>query len=858
MSLRAPKLDDRSFHDLVAEAKRLIAERCPQWTDLSPGDPGTTLMEMYAFLTEVMLYRINRLPEKAYIEFLRLMGVKLVPPGAARVALTLTRNEGSQRRITVPRGTRVTVARSPEGEDPPIFTTAEAVVLEPENKSRTVLAYHCQLIEGELAGLSNGLPGQSFQLRQAPVVAPTGDELDLVVAVENDSELSERTPSLTHEDRTFRIWRETENFSHAKKGDHLYVADRYTGTLTFAPAVRLTDPNSENGLAKTPQALAATPPSGKRILVWYRSGGGPGGNVAAHALTVLKDPIAGLKVDNPEPAVGGCEAETLDNALQRGPQELHSLNRAVTARDYEAVALREGSVGAAHAVAQADRWQFAAPGTVQLQLVPGLPPAQQSAYTREQLESAQTDQALARVRQAIDERRPLGTTCVVDWYRYKPVQVHARLVLHPEETPQAVRERVITRLNNMINPLGSRVLRRRLHASDVYHTVLNEPGVLYADRVRFSVEYAPDGEVNTVTTDPFHPQLRYVATGGQVYRSLDNGTGWERLADFPGETVTHIACSHYQAGLLAAISAKATENGGPVSLVRLSHDCGQNWVSAHELAFEVNDAAWMRKGNDAVLLLATDKGLFQVPPNSGPVPVLVDERDQGLAFYAVTTSEAPRIGVQVAVATRNKKGVYLCADEQLERFHSIGLEGKDVRVMSVQQVGPRRFLWAGLAAVGGEDGDGCLRWELRRDLDSVEGWTTMANDWKGGSCRALTSHGEHVYAATFHSGVLYMDSARKEPRWQVPEIDCGLPLRDTERLLYKVNDVATARSPEAGARATESLLCGGPGGVFRSDDGGSRFHRVSAREFSDHITVGEGFLFCSGEHDIEATHDETP
>lgn len=856
MSLRAPKLDDRTFEDLLAEAKRLVRERCPAWTDLNAGDPGTTLLELYAFLTEVMLYRINRLPEKAYVEFLRLMGVRLAPPGAASVMLELSRSPGTDRRIDVPRGTRVTVARAAEGEEPPVFVTAAAAALEPEQASVTVLAHHCRLIEGEVLGISTGLPGQSFQLSHAPVIAPTGDELDLVVAVEANAGYGERAPSLTYDGRPFRIWREVEHFAHAAADAHVYIADRATGTVTFAPAIRAAaDEPSGNGLSRVSEALAAVPPANRRICAWYRCGGGPAGNVAAHTLTVVKDPLAGLRVDNPEPAVGGSAAESLENALVRGPQELHSLNRAVTARDYEAVALREGSVARAHAVARAERWYFAAPGTVQLLLVPDVPHRPGAACTKEQLEGAQSEEGLARVRQAVEERRPLGTACVVDWYRYKPITVHARLVLHPQESPQAVQARVRERFNELINPLGSGALRPRLHASDIYHAVLSEPGILYTDRVRFAVDQAPDREVGAVAADPFHRGLWYAAAGDRVFRSLDDGGGWEYLERFDGEEVTHLSCCPHRPGLVAAVTLSRAD-GTEISRIRLSDDCGQNWTAAHELSFEVHDTAWLRRADEPVLLLATAEGLFQVPPRSGPVPVLVDENDQSMGFYAVTAVEAPRIGTQVAVAGRATAGVYLCSDEQLERFQAIGLKGRDVRVLAAQRIGPRAFLWAGLAAVGGDEGEGCLRWELQRDIERVEGWSAIGNGWRGGSCRALAFDGEHVYAATYHAGVVSVDSAEKAPVWQIPRIDCGLPLRDIERLLQRVDDVALAPR-EARSEQSPILLCGGPSGVYRSDDAGDTFTRASATEFSEQVTVGEGYLFCSGEHQIETLSDAT-
>ena len=73
MPLPSPNLDDRSFAQLVEEARARIAASCPAWTDLSIGDPGMALVEVFAYLTETLIYRFNRVPEKAYVEFLRLL-----------------------------------------------------------------------------------------------------------------------------------------------------------------------------------------------------------------------------------------------------------------------------------------------------------------------------------------------------------------------------------------------------------------------------------------------------------------------------------------------------------------------------------------------------------------------------------------------------------------------------------------------------------------------------------------------------------------------------------------------------------------------------------------------------------------
>ena len=83
MALPAPNLDDRRFQNLVDDAKRLVQRRCPEWTDHNVSDPGVTLIETFAYMTDQLLYRLNRVPDRNYIKFLELIGVRLFPPTAA-------------------------------------------------------------------------------------------------------------------------------------------------------------------------------------------------------------------------------------------------------------------------------------------------------------------------------------------------------------------------------------------------------------------------------------------------------------------------------------------------------------------------------------------------------------------------------------------------------------------------------------------------------------------------------------------------------------------------------------------------------------------------------------------------------
>ena len=82
--LPAPNLDDRHFQDLVDDAKRLVQQRCPTWTDHNVSDPGVTLIEAFAQMVDQLIFRLNRVPDLHYIKFLELIGVELRPPAAAQ------------------------------------------------------------------------------------------------------------------------------------------------------------------------------------------------------------------------------------------------------------------------------------------------------------------------------------------------------------------------------------------------------------------------------------------------------------------------------------------------------------------------------------------------------------------------------------------------------------------------------------------------------------------------------------------------------------------------------------------------------------------------------------------------------
>ncbi|PSB45055.1 baseplate protein J [filamentous cyanobacterium Phorm 6] len=91
MSLPLPNLDDRTYADLVEEARSLIPIECPEWTDHNPSDTGIILIELLAWLTEMALYRVNRVTDKNVETFLLLLnGPEWKLEGDLQVAIRQT------------------------------------------------------------------------------------------------------------------------------------------------------------------------------------------------------------------------------------------------------------------------------------------------------------------------------------------------------------------------------------------------------------------------------------------------------------------------------------------------------------------------------------------------------------------------------------------------------------------------------------------------------------------------------------------------------------------------------------------------------------------------------------------------
>src|SRR6266566_951476 len=127
-----PTIDDRRFDDIMQEVRTRIARYTPEWTpvwtDVNDNDPGITMVQVFAWLAEILTYRMSKVPELNYIKFLQLLGIELnaAEPSNAEVTFPI-KTTFPDPSVIVPVGTQIT-AQGPAGAAPIVFETDRALI----------------------------------------------------------------------------------------------------------------------------------------------------------------------------------------------------------------------------------------------------------------------------------------------------------------------------------------------------------------------------------------------------------------------------------------------------------------------------------------------------------------------------------------------------------------------------------------------------------------------------------------------------------------------------------------------------------------------------------------------------------
>ena len=327
----------------------------------------------------------------------------------------------------------------------------------------SVSATHVTRVHNEILGRSDGSPGQTFLLQNVPLVARTINEY---IVVRSETGEEER-------------WFETTDFASSGPEDKQYTINSQIGEIRFGPALPQRD--------STIQRYGAIPTQNSLIAMHqYRYGGGTVGNIAPLAVNVLKTSIPYIaKVVNRLSAQGGLDAESVSNAKERVPAYLRTLNRAVTASDFEYLAEESapGQIGRVYCLQP----PLTSRGEINILVIPSVTRLQgfispESLYVSPELRD--------RVQQYLDERRLLSTRLQVLPPTYQWVETEIRVKVGKHQDPETIRQVVEKRLFEFINPLVGGTdgkgwqFGRDLFVSDIMAVLLAVPGVDFVRSVR--------------------------------------------------------------------------------------------------------------------------------------------------------------------------------------------------------------------------------------------------------------------------------------------------------------------------------------------------------------------------------------
>jgi predicted phage baseplate assembly protein len=360
--------------------------------------------------------------------------------------------------------------------------------------ANTIGALNAVTVEGELIGASNGLPNQTFQISQVPVL-PKDPTVPGIVAVDEG------------DGNGFTVWSEVENFSGSDRNSKVYTLDYGSGIVGFGDGVYGKIPHWLSGDGSNLET--ADQPNIQ--VTQYQWGGGSAGNAGANSITTLIDTVPFVaSVTNILPSSLGADMETVAHAEGRAPEAIRTISRAVTPDDFVALALLTPGARIQRATAiplQLPQTQVVraadnsvitpppAPGVVTVIVVPDGPDAQMPVAN---------DQTMAAVAAYLDQFRLVTCELHVTTPVYRLVEIQANVTAEPGAVSGDVQTALEDALLAFYNPLtgGQKGtgwdFGGTIYVSDAYRQILDVDGVL---RIEGAVDIYVDGQLQVQDQD---------------------------------------------------------------------------------------------------------------------------------------------------------------------------------------------------------------------------------------------------------------------------------------------------------------------------------------------------------------------
>jgi len=303
---------DQNIDDAFQSLLDLRRVNCPEWTDENRTDLGVQLLWLYAVKVGMLFEEINWVSKNCYLQtvvdrmslkrLLDLIGYSLGQATPASVIVTFALEDGHPE-FTIPQGTQVSTEETPE-ESLIMFETSEDMLVVAGVSTIEIVCLEGQTISNEILGSSDGSADQSFEVGNSPAIW--------------ESETIE-----IYTDGVWVEWTRVDDFVDSES-----TSLHYRVELDSERKYYIVFGDGING--KIPETGT------NNIRCTYRIGGGSDGNVSADTIVELVSNIDYIdSVTNNNPASGGADWETIEQARKFAPASLRSLNRAVCKNDFK-------------------------------------------------------------------------------------------------------------------------------------------------------------------------------------------------------------------------------------------------------------------------------------------------------------------------------------------------------------------------------------------------------------------------------------------------------------------------------------------------------------------------------------------
>jgi hypothetical protein len=441
-----PQIDytSRDYVAIREDLVNLIPYYNPNWTSRDPADFGMTMVDMFAYMGDLLNFYIDRATNEGFLatasqrdsvlQIANTLGY--IPTGlvAATATIGFTNSTGSA--SVVPAGTQIANSAVVNGVSTQvIFETDEAVTVPARvgtvNGTASVVANQGYTVADELLGTSTGAPNQVFRLFNSSVIAGS------VKVYINDIE-------------------------------YFYASSLINKTINDPVFSTVNDAQGNTYVLFGDGIGGRVPPTAGEITATYRVGAGILGNVPVGSLTnILTAVDAGVTATNGAAASGGADEESTDSIRLNAPIALRPLNRAVSLKDYGYIALQV--TGVSKAIADASTFN-----SIVLYIAPSGDPGVVGTTA-----TTAFNNAAAAVTEYFTDKAAPNVSLTILPPTYVPVDLELTLYVQPQYRQDSVSSQVLAAVRDLMS-LDNSFFADRIPAQFILNAVSGVVGVDYA------------------------------------------------------------------------------------------------------------------------------------------------------------------------------------------------------------------------------------------------------------------------------------------------------------------------------------------------------------------------------------------